>query len=77
MKHIPPEHQSRLRQSGAIQACLDAAKRKFPGKQLTYCGLENNWEDCLSGFEINGQFRAALYFNIGPNTHAVQHSIAL
>lgn len=77
MKHVMPEYHERLRESGAIEACLREAQERFPGEELSYCGFEDNWEDCVSGFDAGDEFKVLLQFNIGADTHGIMRSVTL
>lgn len=80
MRNIPTEYRNMIEPDGLIARCLSKAQERFPGKRLSFCGDEDNWEDCLGscllkpdGTELSFLF----YFNVGSKTHAVLESVPL
>ena len=75
MKNVPAEYREKLKASNILSRCLKAAKDRFPNAELSFCGFENNWGDCIgSCFITEGTLKLLFYFNVDNNTHAVTES---
>jgi hypothetical protein len=59
-----------------IEKMLELAKEKS-GNDIEFCGHENRWEDCLSGFIIDSKVHLLLQYNIGSNTYAVNMEVMI
>jgi hypothetical protein len=77
MRHLPASIRSRVEESQVLEDCLIEARNRFPEDQdrIRFCGVEDNWADCLSGFEAPDGIWVILQFNIGPATYAVKKVI--
>lgn len=80
MKNIDPKYHEALRQRQVVESCLREAQERNPGAELSFCGLEDNWEDCIGSSMLNetGDGLSLLfYFNIGAATKAIMVSVPL
>lgn len=77
MKRIEQKYHDVVRANNVLAICMGKARRRFPGEKLSFCGYENCWEDCLTGFEIDGKLSCLFYFNVGNATHATKHEVRL
>ena len=80
MKNIPPKYHEVLRRNQVVENCLKKARERCPGAQLSFCGFEDNWEDCIGSSMLNrtgDELSLLFYFNTGVNTHAVMVNVPL
>jgi hypothetical protein len=71
MRHVNQKYHDRIRRANAVERCLQKARERWPGEELSYCGNETNWEDCLIALRTHaGIVRVYLQYNIGKNSHA-------
>jgi hypothetical protein len=57
--------------SEVINNLLTQAKEQYGN--ITYCGFESNWNDCITGYlNREGNLKVLLYFNVGTDTKTVE-----
>lgn len=80
MKNIPLEYREALRRRQVVRDCLEEAQRRHPEARLSFCGLEDNWEDCIGSSMLNetgDELSLLFYFNMGADTKAIMVSVPL
>lgn len=71
MRHVPEKYRELLRSKKVIETCLLEAHARFPDDEISFCGVEQNWEDCLGAFYIDPtdkSIRVLFFFNVGADT---------
>lgn len=73
MRNLEPDYREFARSQGIVALCLQQARKRFPGKQISFCGLEDRWEDCLTGYlsDDGKQLAFLFWFNIEDYSRGV------
>ena len=76
MRNIDPEYIGVAEAARVVETCLQKARARH-GAQISMCGGETNWDDCLTAYVGANHLVYMLWYNLGANTFIAKQTFGV